>query len=258
MSAGAGDGTGGGRVRTPPTCRSWSQGSGPTCPTAPTATTRSSRSATLTWRSTVSTVDDLDLAEGPVTVVLAMSDLFRSAAGGRSLRLRQPERATTAGTGARVEREPRVTTRPTIARSASAGLAAGRRASSSPRRSRAAASRIRGDAGEGRVLVLVAPRRGMGRLRPARRLPTSTGSSSAAGGRRDGDQRRRPTDADRERLRQPGRRGPGVGQPDGRGPGLRRGRGLRARSGGDRLHDAHRHARRATGSSTCRSPRRSR
>ena len=41
--------------------------------------------------TTVSTVDDLDLVEGPTTVVLALSDLFLDAAGRRPLRLR-PER----------------------------------------------------------------------------------------------------------------------------------------------------------------------
>ena len=38
--------------------------------------------------STVSTVDDLDLVEGPTTVVLALSDLFLTPAGRRPLRLR--------------------------------------------------------------------------------------------------------------------------------------------------------------------------
>ena len=191
---------------------------------------------------TISTVDDLDLAQGPLTVMLALSDLTCVPPVVGPLRLR-PRHAPVARLRDRVSR-PRHVSHRAVKRALTAGavalvmlllVALGSRCRGRARpRPRAPTARAH------RVLVLSLPTVRVERSRTGRHAEPAP----PAGGRRAGlarDQRRADARArSGDGYVTLGRERAGHVRPVDRRPGLRRRRGGRRRHRGPGVHDAHR------------------
>ena len=188
---------------------------------------------------TISTVDDLDLAQGPLTVMLALSDLTCVPARRRPLRLRL-RHAPVARLRDRLSR-PRHVSHRAVRRALAAGAVAlvmlllgapGWGAAG-------AATASAADPHAGRVLVLSLPTVRVERSRTGRHAEPAP---AAGGGRARLARHERCAVAQPagRQLRDVGRERARDVRSDDRRPGLRRRRGARRRHRGQGVHDPHR------------------